>query len=250
MKMASKTSDTQTHCKAEMAYVATFHVLKWRGVFGMVQALAFDRFRYGRAEGLRLLRVFGTGKGSNTAPSTQLGRTAIFGLFESEVHADVFISQIQRRRGLQESWHVKLRGAGGHGSWRGVEVPQLMGDDGAQRVRDGRTPIAIITRADVKLRSWGAFARDARIVDAELQESDGLIAVVGFGEAPILRLGTFSLWRNLDAMTTFARRAPQHDRVVNRTRREEWYGEEMFARFEPYWSSGSWDGRDPLRASD
>jgi hypothetical protein len=194
--------------------------------------------------------VFGTGKGSNTAPGTQLGRTAIFGLFESEAHADVFISRMQRRRGLQESWHVKLRGAGGHGSWRGVEVPQLMGDDGAQRVRDGRTPIAIITRADVKLCSWGAFVRDARIVDAELQASDGLIAVVGFGEAPILRLGTFSLWRDLDAMTTFARRAPQHNRVVDRTRREEWYGEEMFARFEPYWSSGSWDGRDPLRASD
>ena len=248
--MASKTADTQTHCKAEMAYVATFHVLKWRGVFGMVQALAFDRFRYGRVGGLRLLRVFGTGKGSNTAPGTQLGRTAIFCLFENEAHADEFVARMQRRRGLQESWHVKLRGAGGHGSWRGVEVPRLMGDASSQRVRDGHVPIAVITRADVKLRSWRAFAKDARIVDAELQKSDGLVAVVAIGEAPILRLGTFSLWRNIDAMSAFARRAPQHDRVVGRTRRERWYGEEMFARFEPYWSAGSWDGRDPLRTRD
>jgi hypothetical protein len=230
-----------------MAYVATFHVLKWRGVPGMVQALAFDRFRYARAAGLRLLRVFGTGSGSNTAPSTQLGRTAIFGLFESEEHADEFIARIRGRRGLQESWHVKLRGAGGHGSWRGVEIPRLMSDSAAQRVGEARSPVAIITRADVKLRSWRVFSRDARIVDAELQTSDGLLAVIGFGEAPILRLGTFSLWRDLDAMTSFARRAPQHDRVVSRTRRERWYGEEMFARFEPYWSTGSWDGRDPLR---
>ena len=98
--------------------------------------------------------------------------------------------------------------------------------------------------------SWWAFAKDARIVDAELQKSDGLVAVVAIGEAPILRLGTFSLWRDIDAMSAFARRAPQHDRVVGRTRRERWYGEEMFARFEPYWSAGSWDGQDPLRSSD
>jgi hypothetical protein len=230
-----------------MAYVATFHVLKWRGTLGMLSALAVDRFRYRGADGLHLLRVFGTGKGSSTAPGTELGRTALFGLFDDEAHADAFIARVQQRSGLTESWHVKLRGAGGHGAWRGVEIPRLMGDEGAKHIRDHRAPIAIITRADVRLRSWRAFTKDARIVDVELQQSDGLQAVIAFGEAPILRLGTFSLWRDLDAMSSFARRAPQHGRVVDRTRQEHWYGEEMFARFEPYWSTGSWDGRDPLK---
>ncbi|MFM8906781.1 MAG: hypothetical protein ACKOIZ_04060 [Actinomycetota bacterium] len=74
-----------------------------------------------------------------------------------------------------------------------------------------------------------------------------MLAVIGIGEAPILRLGTFSLWQNVGAMSGFAHRQPEHEHVVRRTRSERWYGEEMFARFAPYWSAGTWDGRDPLR---
>ncbi len=231
---------------------ATFHLMRWNNAMGMVQALAFDRLRYRNAEGLQLLRVLGTAKGSSTAPSTQLDRTALFCLFDDEASADVHVADVMQRRGIAESWHVKLRGAGGHGAWKGREIPRVMTSEATlsphNAQRTSTQPIAMITRANVRLRAWRTFSAAAHVVDRELQQSEGLLAVVGIGEAPILRLGTFSLWRDAAAMSAFAHRAPQHEGVVARTRQEQWYGEEMFARFTPYWSTGTWDGVDPLRS--
>jgi len=106
--------------------------------------------------------------------------------------------------------------------------------------------VAIITRANVRRHSWKAFGEASEIVDTELHQAPGLIDVVGIGETPVGALATFSLWESLSAARAFAYSMPDHVEVMRRTRAEDWYAEEMFARFEPYASAGSWDGRDPV----
>lgn len=135
---------------------------------------------------------------------------------------------------------MRLRGLSGHGSWRGFEV--------AEQLTPGRADgaIAVLTRADVHVKSWGAFVKASRTVDDSAHGADGLIDVVGIGEAPIGRLGTFSLWDSLHAARTFAAHNTAHHDVVARTRSERWFGEQLFVRFEPYASTGTWNGRDPL----
>jgi hypothetical protein len=193
-----------------------------------------------RVPGLRFWRLLGTGRGADTGPSADVRRTGLFAVWDAPSDLDRFQAAAPRAWAQAvERYDVRLRALGGHGSWRGVDVL-----DGLER-GDDRGVIAVVTRADVRVGAWRRFRNAAAAVSPEVAGTPGLLALAGVGELPVGRLGTFSLWADVAALQTFAA-APRHADVVRRTRREHWYGEELFARFEPFGSSGSWDGRDPL----
>jgi heme-degrading monooxygenase HmoA len=228
-----------------MGRIASFHLVSepsWKTPLVLAR-LGVDRLRLRRVPGIAFWRLLGTGSGDDTGRGADLSRSALFIVWEDERHLDSFLndSPIGRRwHRTEESWHVRLRGIGGHGTWKGVDP--LAGLD--QGSADG--PVAIVTRANVRRRSWKAFGAASSVVDAELHRAPGLIDVVGIGETPIGSLATFSLWESRDAARQFAYSMPDHRDVIRRTRAEDWYAEEMFARFEPYGSTGTWNGRDPL----
>lgn len=228
-----------------VARIASFHLVRDHpGRQPLVLGrLGTDRLRLSRVPGLRFWRLLGTGAGDDTAPSADLRRSALFAVWADEASLDRFMREhpITRRwEHAEEQWHVGLLGAGGHGRWRSTAVLDLI-DRGVDT-----GPLAVITRADVRRHAVGAFGSVGRQVSDEVRNADGLLDVVGIGEAPVGRLGTFSLWRSLDDARRFAAEMPHHRDVVRRARSERWYGEELFARFEPIASSGSWAGRDPL----
>jgi heme-degrading monooxygenase HmoA len=228
-----------------MGRVASFHLIRepaWKSPLALAR-LGTDRLRLPRVDGLAFWRLLGTGSGDSTGGGADLARTAVFAVWNDEADLDRFVTAhpIAERWGrAQEAWHVRLRGLGGHGRWRGVDPLE-----GLER-GDRTGAVAIITRADVRRTAWKAFGAASRVVDAELHTAPGLLDVVGVGEAPVGRLATFSLWESLAAARHFAYEMPDHVEVVRRTRDERWYGEELFARFEPYGSQGTWNGRDPL----
>lgn len=228
-----------------MARIASFHLVRepaWKTPLALAR-LGTDRLRLARVDGLAFWRLLGTGSGDSTGGGADLARTAVFAVWEHEDDLDRFLTTspiAARWNGAEEVWHVRLRSLGGHGRWRGIDPLK----DVEQGRRDG--PVAIVTRADVRRPAWKAFGAASNVVDAELHTAPGLIDVVGIGEAPIGRLATFSLWESLGAARHFAYSMPDHVDIVRRTRDENWYSEELFARFEPFGSAGTWNGRDPL----
>jgi hypothetical protein len=227
-----------------MPRVASFHLVRAHRAVTALTRLATDRRRLRRIEGLEFSRLLGTGRGMDTGPSADLRRTAMFAVWRDGADLDAFLARspvAEAWCAAAESWHVRLLAIGGHGAWRGADVLGGL----ARGTDDG--PIAVVTRADVRVRAWRAFRSAGPVVSAELSRAPGLLAAAGIGELPVGRLGTFSLWTGVEAMTAFATQVGHRD-VVRRTREERWYGEELFARFQPYGSSGTWDGRDPLGA--
>lgn len=228
-----------------MGRIASFHLVDeplWKTPL-VLGRLGTDRLRLPRVPGLEFWRLLGTGSGDDTGRGADLSRSALFAVWEDESRLDAFLadSPLARRwRRTEQSWHVRLRSIGGHGSWKGVDPLAGLETGSAEG------PVAIITRANVRRRSWKAFGTASEVVDTELHRAPGLIDVVGIGETPVGALATFSLWESLSAARSFAYSMPDHVEVMRRTRVEDWYAEEMFARFEPYSSTGTWNGRDPL----
>jgi len=243
--------------------VASFHLVRERPgrALAALARLGTDRLRLAHGGGPVFWRLLGTSRGSDTGVGVDPRRTALFALWDDDAALDVFLARspiAQRWRRAEEAYTVRLRRLGGHGTWRGVDVLEGMAaagvdtDDEARATATARAahaapgPVAVLTRATVRARHWPAFVGAGRRVSAELAAAAGLLAVVGIGEAPVGRQATFSLWRSTADAHAFAYGRPDHLDAVRRTRAEGWYGEQLFARFQPYGSAGTWDGRDPL----
>ena len=200
-----------------MGRIASFHLVdepSWKTPM-VLGHLGADRLLLPRVPGLAFWRLLGTGNGDDTGRGADLSRSALFAVWEDERDLDTFLAdhRIPRRwHRAGESWHVRLRSIGGHGTWKGID-PLAGLDEGT-----GDGIVAIITRANVRRRSWRAFGAASGVVDAELHRAPGLIDVVGIGETPVGSLATFSLWESRGAARSFAYSMPDHRDVIRRTR--------------------------------
>jgi heme-degrading monooxygenase HmoA len=199
-----------------------------------------------RVRGLRFWKLLGVGLGNGFSLRPDFSRYGLLAVWESEAAAEEFFGGSKLfddyRSRAEEIWTVRLVTAQSHGLWSGVN-PFL---PAAQFESAGARPVAVLTRASVRPTRLRAFWSAVPATTRELDAAAGLVASVGTGEAPWLRPATFSLWRDESAMREFAYGAPAHREAIRRRTAEGWYAEELFARFVPVSSEGTWGGRDPL----
>lgn len=141
-----------------------------------------------------------------------------------------------------EKWTIVLEAMEGHGSWDGKEVFGKLA-----RNTDYEGEIAILTRATIRINKLNGFWQNVAPVAKRLNEANGFICSFGIGEVPWIKQATFSLWESKTAMRDFAYKMQEHATVIQKTKKENWYSEEMFVRFKPIISMGSLKGIDPLK---
>ncbi len=231
---------------APVPALVTLHL--WRVPRGAIGAallrMGTDRSRVRRTPGVRFAKMLGTGDGRTFTPRdadpTRWGLLATWARVEdARAFEDSPVTRGWRDL-ARETWRADLVPLVSRGRWSGREP---FGDPVPART-DG--PVAAVTRARIVTRKAARFWSAVPPVSVDLHRTEGLLAAVGIGEAPVGLQGTFSLWRDAAALRAFAHRGAPHREVIARTGTQRWYAEELFARFRLVGSAGTLDGRDPL----
>lgn len=159
----------------------------------------------------------------------------------SQLQAPDFFSSWWKFFGC-EKWELLLEPIEGHGTWDGQacfgELPKQT---------DYAGMIGILTRATIRVSKLGSFWKNVDGVASQMAGADGFITSLGIGEVPWLKQATFSIWESREQMKQFAYQMKQHAEVIRKTRKENWYSEDMFVRFRILSSQGTLNGTDPLQ---
>jgi heme-degrading monooxygenase HmoA len=183
------------------------------------------------APGLCFGKMLGSGAGQGFSIWPDWGTYAWFTVWENPESAEAFWSNdpmFQDLLGYATSvYGWEARPLRGHGTWNGQQ-PFAFPEAGVRTAGS----VAVLTRASIArkqaLRFWWNVPRASRGV----QDQPGLRYAKGVGEYPLVEQATMSVWNSADELDAFAYRSRQHAPMVQKTRKHQWYSEEMFIRME------------------
>ncbi|HSF52815.1 MAG TPA: hypothetical protein VLA71_03635 [Algoriphagus sp.] len=226
--------------------ITTFTLFRFEGInafwiFGQMQKSIKD---FKKVKGLEFFKLMGSGGKNGFSKMLNVNVYALLAVWESEQAAASYFEKsshfLQFQSRATEFWTVYMNTCKVHGKWSGLNPFQTL-----QPYQSG--PIAVITRARIKLRFLRKFWSYVPSVSKNMDDRDGSIFSIGIGEYPWLMQATFSLWEDEESMRNYAYRSKVHSEVIQKTRELGWYSEELFANFAPYKTVGSWEGENPLR---
>lgn len=196
-----------------------------------------------QVEGQQFYKLMGSGRGIGFNPWPDWSVYSLIQTWENEKSANLFFSKSdlikKYRHYTQEIWTLYMRNIKAHGAWSGKNPFEK-----SDQLDEKNGLVSVVTRATIKPTMLRKFWRYVPTSQKPLIDHDGLLFTKGIGEAPIVQMATFSLWKNAESLKKFAYSSPEHQKAIQKTRKLNWYKEELFARFQPYKSVGQWKDLD------
>ena len=224
---------------SQITTITFFRFKGWKAKLWGFGSMQYMRKPLARIPGQQFYKLMGTGK-KNFNPRPDWEVYTVLQVWDHESAANDFFSNSQIIRQYQqnaaECWTIYLKNITVKGTW-GAQNPFEI----SENLDPGNQYIAAITRATIKtskLRTFWKFVPTSR---SGLENNTGLLYTKGIGEIPIKNMATFSIWQNLEALQKYAySKQGNHRKAITKTHEIQWYSEELFSRFQPYKSVGSW----------
>jgi len=226
--------------------ITTLSIFKFNSTSTKVWAFGMMQFAHGpmqKVEGLEFYKLMGTGKEAfNPMPDWSV--YAVLQIWKNEEAANNFFALndlFQRyEKKSNQHWVLFLRNRMARGEWNGKN-PFVR-----SKTLDQNIPLVIaLTRATIKTKLLSTFWKYVPKSQTNLFDNKGLLYTKGIGEVPFRQMATISLWKNEQSLNEFAYQTKGHVSAIGKTRKLDWYKEELFARFQPYKSFGNWNLNSP-----
>ena len=189
--------------------------------------MAINKIQLKRVSGVTFIKLLGTGKGESFTPrdADPFRWGMLITINESHIDAldKSFVVKSWQKICASE-YRVILKPISSHGFWSGKQPFSL-------DKLEWNGKIAAVTRARIVWRKNLIFWRAVPPVTESLHQSPGLLNAIGIGEAPIGLQGTFSVWKDAASLRDFAYKGQAHTEAIRATSANQWYSEELFARF-------------------
>tara|TARA_B100000780_G_scaffold189848_2_gene133628 strand:+ start:5927 stop:6541 length:615 start_codon:yes stop_codon:yes gene_type:complete len=192
-------------------------------------SLAFDVLK--KTPGLSFFKLLGTGSGKGFSLYPDFSTYSILCVWEKESFATAFIEKsghsklISKKAFSREDFFLKTIKS--HGLWEGINPFPISKEE-----INKKNKIGIITRATLNKNKLFEFWKSVPQASLAMQNAKGVEWFKGIGEWPFIQQATFSVWNNLDSVKEFAYGKGAHSKIVIKTKKRNWYKEDLFARFE------------------
>ncbi len=221
---------------------------KWLSFFGFMSMAVFHLFLQ-KNKAIHFYKLMGSGKNGTFDVHPDLRQWAVLAVFNNEIMNEVS-TEILYGKKIAGWWKkfncevmtIAVEPIEGHGKWDGKEcfgkLPKTSSYEGV---------IAVLTRATIRLSKATSFWKNVKAASETVMAAPGFITSFGIGEAPWIKQATFSVWQNKNMMKAYAYKMKEHQQVIQKTRKENWYREEMFVRCKVLWTSGTINGKNALK---
>ncbi len=189
--------------------------------------MAINKIQLKKLPGISFVKMLGTGKGESFTPKdADPTRWGILVTVRENQISNLDKSFVIRswQKICKKEYRVILKPISSHGFWSRKQPFSVEKFDWSAK-------IAAVTRARIVWRKNVIFWRAVPPVTESLHQSPGLLNAIGIGEAPIGLQGTFSVWKDAASLRDFAYKGKAHSEAIKATSAQQWYSEELFARF-------------------